>query len=174
MTDLNNDGLLDLINFSDGYGLPSTIGYSLGNADGSFGQRIAVSGDLNIVAGGKTTGDFNGDGRIDIAYSTSGGVGTLLNMGNGTFTAGVLTADNHSHYFSGIGTYSPHNRRMENVGDFNNDGRDDILTKNQASDKLFILYGQSNGSFSEIELPLSSAGTGVYKAVELNGDNNPE
>jgi len=72
----------------------------------------------NIVVG-----DFNGDGRRDIAVSTSEGVVVLLNMGGGNLgkrirTAGLLYA--------------------VTAGDFNGDGKDDLVT----GDNLFLI---SNG-----------------------------
>ena len=79
------------------------------------------------------TGDFNGDGRPDLAVanSTSNSVSILAGNGNGTFQAA-------QNFATGAG---PHSMA---VGDFNKDGKLDLATAN-ASD-LSVLLGNGNGT----------------------------
>jgi hypothetical protein len=76
--DFNGDGKLDLISAT----APDTLGVYLGNGDGTFQAPVVLAqapayADLFIV------GDFNNDGRPDIAVTlingTSGMLGILLN-----------------------------------------------------------------------------------------------
>lgn len=72
--DLNGDGRLDLVGVSGRYDLshtddlPGKAVVMLGNGDGTFRPRVAydvgVGGTTSVVAG-----DFNGDGKTDVATS---------------------------------------------------------------------------------------------------------
>jgi hypothetical protein len=89
-------------------------------------------------------GDFNGDGRPDIAvadagiyasgtYVSSDTVSVLLNNGNGTFAAA------QSYTIGGSPT-------AVTVGDFNRDGKLDIVTAN-ANSTVSVLLNNGNGTF---------------------------
>ena len=84
----------------DGEGTdPGGVSVLLGNGDGTFRTAVAVRGgtlsQMHLVAG-----DFNGDGRTDLAVVdggsgsfelVGGGVSVLLGNGDGTFqSAGLL------------------------------------------------------------------------------------
>ncbi len=77
--DFNRDGSLDLAT-----GGGSTISILLGNGDGTFGAAT------NFPAGSSvhkvTTGDFTGDGKLDLAAANfSGTLTVLVGNGDGTF-----------------------------------------------------------------------------------------
>ena len=89
----------------------------LGNGDGTFQNQVTYtvgSGPDAIVAG-----DFNGDGRTDLAVANSDdkNVSILLGKGDGTFQAQK--------------TYSAGSfPRALVTGDFNGDGRTDLAVAN--------------------------------------------
>jgi Ca2+-binding RTX toxin-like protein len=112
--DFNGDGRSDILwRHTDG-----TIGDWLANANATFtsnGGSVTNVPAYWTVAG---TGDFNGDGRDDILWRGGGGeVGDWLAGINGDFA-----------YNAAAGVTSiPNSWQVEGVGDFNADGRDDIL-----------------------------------------------
>jgi len=94
-----------------------------------------------------TTADFNGDGKLDLAVADGGSesVTVLLGTGNGTFQPPVS-------YNVGGGCAL----NYLSVGDFNNDGKPDLLTACLAGTALMVLPGKGDGTFGPaITTPLS-------------------
>src|SRR2546426_1181578 len=82
-------------------------------------------------------GDFNGNGKLDLVVAnvglaqnsySDGNVSVLLNKGDGTFHPAV-------RYTAGL--YP----RSAAVGDFNGDGKADIVAANSASSNVSVLLG---------------------------------
>jgi len=114
----------------------------LGNGDGSFGtpQTFGVGSRRPVAL---ATGDFNGDGAIDLAV-LSDAVQMWLGNGDGTFRA-TLTF--------GVG-YGP---KSLAVGDFNNDGQLDLAAAN-GSNKVAVLI---NNTFPRFTLAVGKTGEGT-------------
>lgn len=163
--DYNGDGKADLA-VSDGSGMVSIL---LGKGDGTFGGLVSFHAGVNptsIVAG-----DFNGDGKLDLAVTNNGVSGTagttvavLMGNGDGTFQPATFFA---------AGT-SP---RFLTVGDFNLDGKLDLVT---ANDVVFpfgggnVMLGNGDGTF-QTALPFSAAGFPFALTVaDFNGDGKPD
>jgi hypothetical protein len=92
-----------------------------------------------------TTGDFNGDGKLDIAVANrqSNNVSVLLGNGDGTFQAAV-------NYTTGSGPHSVA------VGDFNGDGKLDLAVANASDNTVSVLLGKGDGTFQ----PATAYGVG--------------
>ncbi len=92
--DFNNDGNLDLATASSGFN-SNTVSVLLGDGAGSFSAAV------NFIVGDEpssvTTGDFNGDRKLDLATANiSGTISVLLNTCNpDTDGDGVLDADDN-------------------------------------------------------------------------------
>ena len=81
-------------------------------------------------------GDFNGDGKQDLAVAneSSDNVSILLGGGNGTFGAAT-------NFAAGSAPTSVA------VGDFNGDGKQDLAMANANSNNVSILLANGNGTF---------------------------
>jgi len=104
------------------------------------------------------TGDFNGDGIVDLAVTNfSGSVSILLGNGDGTFRG-------HVDYATGAGA------RGIVAADFNGDGRLDLAVANLSANTVSILLGNGDGTFrGHVDY---SAGTGPFALVA--GDFNED
>lgn len=170
--DLNGDGLLDWVNrvnTSQG----SSFGYQLGQSNGTFGARASIVTGSGIGAGTNSIGDFNGDGKIDVAFS----FGSL----SGYSYVLAKNLDGVNFELGSPAIYGPvFDTRFQSVRDFNNDGRMDILataynpSSSPAVRKLFILYGQSNDSFATTEYPVANSSSVQTVVAEFTGDNQPD
>jgi len=81
-------------------------------------------------------GDFNADGKVDLAVvsTTSNNVSIYLGNGNGTFTLKTQPG-------VGVGPDAVV------VGDFNNDGKLDLAVGNLADNSVSVLLGNGDGTF---------------------------
>lgn len=163
--DVNSDGRLDWIQKANHPGVGNPISYRQANADGTFGPLVSIDTNVSTQNSLSVLGDFNGDGKIDIAYNNGSRYRVLTNNGNGSFTLGDFVVESIS--FGG-------------VEDFNNDGRDDIVVQGSSGGqnplgKIFVYFGQSNGTFSPVEYPIYNPSSGGSIIIgEFNGDNNPD
>ena len=149
----------------------------LNAGDGTFGAPVVYANPNWLQFANIATGDFNGDGHVDIAELTSttttdGGVTVYFNQGDGSFASPVALVANSTWSTYGIA-----------VADFNGDGIDDVATTtvmnvNEANEATVIdvFLGASNGSFIG---PVSSsmAMTPVANTIvtgDFNGDGLPD
>ncbi|HEV7397213.1 MAG TPA: FG-GAP-like repeat-containing protein [Pyrinomonadaceae bacterium] len=157
LTDVNSDRRLDLITVNGNLGT-STISVRIGDGAGGFGAATDYT--LGLGPRGIGVGDFNGDGKVDLATSNVSGsntVSVLLGNGSGGFSAATDFAANQ-----GPGALV--------VGDFNNDGKYDVAVANLNLNSVSILLGNGIGGLSA---PVSfSVGT-VPQSIatgDLNSD----
>ena len=109
-------------------------------------------------------GDFNRDGKLDLAVANSGigssNVSILLGKGDGTFQAAV-------NYGLEGGTPEP---ASVAVGDFNGDGKLDLVVSNGGRSNVSVLLGNGNGTFQTAVN--YGVGSGPYSVAvgDFNGD----
>jgi Ca2+-binding RTX toxin-like protein len=91
VADFNGDGISDLAT-ANSAGLPSSVSVLLGQGNGSFGA--ATNFDVGIMPLSLATGDFDGDGKLDLVAANVGSnnVSILLNT-TITNTPPVANAD---------------------------------------------------------------------------------
>src|SRR5262249_15672987 len=133
--DFNNDGRIDIAvaNF-----LTNNVGILLGYGNGNFSSQTAYPTGINSYTYWLAVGDFNNDGRSDIAvfnYGTNN-VGILVGKGDGRLSSQIT-------YPTSIGS----NPVSITVDDFNNDNRLDIAVVNFGQDNVDVLLGYGNGTF---------------------------
>ena len=168
VADFNGDGHRDVV-ISDNQ---SSLVLALGSGDGTFHTTL----DTNIVVppgtsnlGGAfsiASADFNGDGVPDFVVGqspTSPGLGLVvfLTSSGGSLATGISYAPNDALSYVA-------------VGDFNRDGRTDIVASNWATGAVEVLRGNGDGTFqSPTSISLPGITNGLVVA-DLNGDGWPD
>jgi hypothetical protein len=134
MADFDGDGKADLAVANRG---DNSLSVLLGNGDGTFQTHVdyALGGGPSSVA----YGDFNGDGRPDLVVAINDSVApshlsVLLGNGDGTFQT-------HVDYTTGNlpGTVA--------IGDFNGDGKADLVCTTTLDNSVSVLLGNGDGTF---------------------------
>jgi len=136
---------------------------SLAKPSGSF--RAAAGSPFAVGAGPESTvvGDFNRDGKPDLAVANfDDGTVTVL-LGNG---AGGFTAARGSPFTVGSFPLSVA------VGDFNGDGIQDLATANEGSGDVTVLLGNGAGGFTAVAGGPFTVGSFPASVVvgDFNGD----
>jgi hypothetical protein len=161
--DFNGDRHQDLVTVQE-----STLSVLLGDEDGRFkaGRDARVGGapvvyadfDEPVVA----VGDFNRDGRQDLATANedSGTVSVLLGRGDGSFRV----ARNFR-----VG--GPPN--SIGVADFNGDGRQDLATANGNAGTVSVLLGRGDGTFGARSFQVGGT-PGLLTVGDFNGDGRQD
>lgn len=108
---------------------------------------------------GSAVGDFNSDGKLDLAVASTSdsAVRVLLNKGNGTFAQPV------TYPVSAISVYVA-------VGDFNQDGKLDLVAPDYATNSVSVLLGNGDGTFAPAVDYAAGAGPSGIALVDFNGD----
>ena len=157
--DFNVDGKIDLAVSSYGSGSNGVVGVMLGKGDGTFFPAVIYASAPSPFS--LVKGDFNSDGKLDLATANINvdSISVLLGNGDGTFQSPVNYPTNLP---------SPY---ALSIGDFNNDGKSDLVTAGNSSG-LGILKGNGDGTFQK---SVNFQATGFFATVfDLNGDGKPD
>ncbi|MEP7342652.1 MAG: FG-GAP-like repeat-containing protein [Acidobacteriota bacterium] len=162
--DFNNDGRLDIA-FLDGAGRKVYV--LLGNGAGGFGAPVAYEaspvGEKMLIA------DFNRDGNLDIVTASDYApqLTILLGAGNGSFRPEMP--------FSVTGTFAW--ATQLGAGDFNGDGKLDLIYLEDRSFRFAFLPGDGAGKFgtavfvSFVDRSVQGLVTPyAFEAVDITGD----
>ena len=156
--DVNGDGILDLVVGT----APDNVSVFLGNADGTLHPgRTYVT---QYEPGNLILADFRGIGALDLAivfnqccegYNTN--LNLMLGNGDGTFQSErtILSGTN----YSGLA-----------VGDFNGDGKLDLVVSDYGYPQANVLLGNGDGTFQTATTYPTGAGPITPAVADLNHD----
>ena len=157
--DFNGDGKLDLALATSINSVGSVFVY-LGNGDGTFASSSSVA--VSAIPTALVTGDFNGDGILDLAVAmdSSPGVTILLGNGDGTFSPASTQPVTSLVTPASITT-----------GDFNGDGKLDLAVADSENGILTVLLGNGDGTFTlKSGQPVASQDLLFVTTADFNGD----
>jgi len=148
----------------------------LGNGDGTFQPAIhsgtttsSVNNPYGVLGGilpeALVAGDFNGDGRLDLATGNLGSsdISVLLGKGDGRFEVPPASP-------AGNGTFAVA------TGDFTGNGNLGVAVVDQNSDSVTILPGNGDGTFQQaltVALPQGSGASSIV-AADFNNDGRTD
>ena len=162
--DFNGDGRLDLASANNTGGTVSILLRNAGNTGFSPVNPDIAIGPLALKL---AAGDFNGDGRVDLAATSYGAniVAVLLGQGNGTFVPAP-----GSPYGVGSAPYGVA------LGDFNRDGAVDLAVANNGGMSVSVLLRSGAGYVNDSSSPIPTGQTGAngIAAADFNGDGRTD
>jgi subtilisin family serine protease len=181
LEDFRNVGRPDLLLMVATGSGPSLM-YSMNNGDGTFQKPVGIAlpqSASNLFL----TGDFNGDGKLDLAFLNSSGlpsglgetvsIDLLLGNGDGTFTPGPRTSLGSST--TNTGPYL----LTGQAADMNHDGKMDLLVVGNSllspteQNALYEFVGNGDGTFQPPKLLFNNFSP-YFRVVDLNHDGLPD
>lgn len=156
--DFNRDGNIDFTTGFNARGF-STLGVALGNGDGTFVFQSSFTDFIGILS--QATGDFNGDGILDLsagpAFTFSSNTPILLGNGDGTFTA------DSTQPATPIGV-------PVITSDFNGDGILDLASVDDSGTSVVVQVGNGDGTFTARSSQTVNQIFSLLGTADVNGD----
>ncbi|MDX6610920.1 MAG: hypothetical protein QOD75_106, partial [Blastocatellia bacterium] len=157
----NADSNLDLAILGNNFSGTTNVGIMLGNGAGGFSAPVFVSVSARSVS--IDSGDFNGDGKLDVAVGNGNPNTVTILLGDG---AGGLSP----------APYAPlpvPPLRQLRVAEINNDGLPDLLVTSSDASNVGVLLNNGAG-FNTVKLVEGIPGATAVTAADFNNDGNPD
>jgi len=162
--DFNGDHKLDVVVATQN---STQLQFYAGHGDGTFAAPVSSSDPSLSLDADAISGDFNGDGKADLAINNNGSLQILLSQPNGTFQPQAAT-----HPMStGPQKFA--------TGDFNGDGKLDLAVLGpcdffSSSGTVNILVGSGSGTFQNGTSLTISYCSAQISVADLNHDGKPD
>jgi hypothetical protein len=163
--DLNADGKSDLVVTSDDNGFGGYVSVLLGRGDGTFTDAATYGPYFGPLETNQLVdsalADVNGDGKVDVTVASWQTNSVMVFQGNGD---GTLREP--SYFATDRGPLSVA------AGDFNADGKLDLVTGNDSgsSHSVSMLLGNGDGTFQPARSFAAGNGPGSVTPGDVNGD----
>jgi hypothetical protein len=165
LADMDNDGRLDVVLPGDDANNNSIVMTLLGAGNGTFNVVMPIP-TIPRLAQNVAVADFDGDGRKDAAAAIYTGGSGIVSVLKGT-PGGLLPTVSYSATSSAVPIVT---------GDFNSDGKLDLVIGDALFSKLGVYYGNGDGTFrSEVEVPIANFGEPIALAAgDFNNDGKTD
>lgn len=126
---------------------------------------------------GVAIADFNGDGKLDkaeVGYS-SDVVSVSINIGDDIYSINGYTNPQYGKFSAKVDYATGDFPGFVRVGDFNGDGKPDMVVGNQGTKTISIFINKGDGTFDKISPDLSTGYRPItIAASDLNGDGKAD
>lgn len=166
IADLNGDGKPDIIVANE---QSDNVSILLGDGRGGFTQAKGSPFIAGHFPNDIAIGDFNRDGKLDLAFANHEEKHLTVLLGNGQ---GGLTPAPNSPFAVDV---RPHTHGVA-TGDLNGDGNLDLVTESWGNNQVAILFGDGKGSFNTSGTFID-VGKMPYQRVrvgDINGDGKSD
>ncbi|CAF1580948.1 unnamed protein product, partial [Adineta ricciae] len=177
IADLNNDNLLDLA-VANPFG--NNVGVFLGDHHGNFTNQWTYATGPDSKPYSLTIGDYNRDGRLDLATANFGSNSIAILLGHPAQDSSrnrtpILLGNYYANFQSETSYSTGSSPRPYSfaIGDLNNDTQMDIVVANSGGENLGIALGHDNGYFTSASpFPIGTGSNPGHVIInDFNGDN---
>ena len=166
IADLNGDGKPDIIVANE---QSNDLTILLGDGKGGFTQAKGSPFIAGHAPNDIAIGDFNRDGKLDLAFANHEEKHLTVLLGNGQ---GGFTLAPNSPFAVEV---NPHTHGVA-TGDLNGDGNLDLVTESWGNDQVAVLFGDGKGAFNTSGTFID-VGKMPYQRVrvgDINGDGKSD
>jgi hypothetical protein len=166
MADVNRDGHVDLVVANYG---SNNVTVLLGGGKGTFVEAMGSPFPAGHAPNDICLGDFNGDGKLDLAFANH-------EMKHLT----VLLGDGHGGFRPAPGSpirilSHPHTHGVA-AADFNRDGKLDLVTESGGENKVTVVFGDGRGGFASpgVQFRVGKMPYQRLRVADVNLDGNAD